>query len=127
MEELKLAIITHSSEILEYALMLLAYFLIFLYRSKINNKSDNLGILFKEKIGKVLEKDEELEHIVSTNSAFMQNQLIEAQKKYTDAVNLIQTLDQRLKRVENALVEIIEDLEVVDDGEVHQETSRRDC
>lgn len=120
MEELKAAILTHGGEILEYAMMALAYFLIFLYRSKINNKSDNLGLLFKEKMGEVLKKDEELESIVSTNSTFMQNQLVEAQKKYIDAVNLIESLEQRITRTEKALVEIIEEWEVIDDGEVHE-------
>ena len=120
MEELKAAILTHGGEILEYAMMALAYFLIFLYRSKINDKSDSLGLLFKEKMGEVLKKDEELESIVSTNSTFMQNQLIEAQKKYADAVNLITSFERRLTRTENALIEIIEELEVIDDGEVHE-------
>ena len=125
MEELKRVILTHGSEILEYALMLLAYFLILLYRSKINHKSDNLGLLFKERTGDILKKSEELESIVSTNSAFMQNQLVEAQKKYTDAVNLIENLEQRLKRAEDALIEIIDELEVYDE-EIYRETSDRD-
>ena len=120
MEELKVAILTHGGEILEYAMMALAYFLIFLYRSKINNKSDNLGLLFKEKMSEVLKGNEELQTIVTNDCAFMQNQLIEAQKKYTDAVNLIESLEQRINRTERALVEIIEEWEVIDNGEVHE-------
>ena len=113
MEEFKQYIVQNWPTIVEYAIMVVAYFLFFLYRSKVNGAKRDLTVMFKEKA----------QDITQTRQV-MAAELTAAKAQYQAAVNEIAGLRARLNRAEKALVEIITETEVVDDGE--QSTNEED-
>lgn len=123
MEEFKQYIVQNSS-IVEYAIMVVAYFLFFLYRSKVSGTRRDLTVMFKEKAQEVTNTDLKLREDVGQTRQIMATELTEAKAQYKAAVDEIADLKARLNRAEKALVEIITETEVVDDGE--QSTNEED-
>ena len=124
MEEFKQYIVQNWPTIVEYAIMVVAYFLFFLYRSKVSGTRRDLTVMFKEKAQEVTNTDLKLREDVGQTRQIMATELIEAKAQYKAAVDEITDLKARLNRAEKALVEIITETEVVDDGE--QSTNEED-
>ena len=124
MEEFKQYIVQNWPTIVEYAIMVVAYFLFFLYRSKVSGTRRDLTVMFKEKAQEVTNTDLKLREAVGQTRQIMATELTEAKAQYKAAVDEIADLKARLNRAEKALVEIITETEVVDDGE--QSTNEED-
>ena len=124
MEEFKQYIVQNWPTIVEYAIMVVAYFLFFLYRSKVSGTRRDLTVLFKEKAQEVTNTDLKLREDVGQTRQIMATELTEAKAQYKAAVDEIADLKARLNRAEKALTEIITETEVVDDGE--QSTNEED-
>ena len=124
MEEFKQYIVQNWPTIVEYAIMVVAYFLFFLYRSKVSGTRRDLTVMFKEKAQEVTNTDLKLREDVGQTRQIMATELTEAKAQYKAAVDEITDLKARLNRAEKALVEIITETEVVDDGE--QSTNEED-
>lgn len=114
MQEFKSLIIQEWPKIVEYALMIFAYFLLFLFRSKVNCAKRDLGVIFKEKTAEVTAKECESQAYFESMKKEMQKEFEESKARYNAAINEIADLKDRLNRAENALVEMIME---VDDGE----------
>ena len=113
MEEFKSYIVQNWPTIVEYAIMVVAYFLFFLYKAKVSGTKRDLTVMFKEKAQEVTNTDLKLREDV---------ELAEAKRQYQAAVDEISDLKARLNRTEKALIEIIADeveniVEVPDDRE----------
>ena len=117
MEEFKRFVVQNWSVIIEYMIMAVAYFLFFLYRSKVRTTKRDLTVMFKEKAQEVTDTDIALRESVSQTEQVMANELVEAKAQYQAAIDGIADLVARLNRAEKALIEIITETEVVDDGE----------
>lgn len=122
MEEFKSYIVQNWPTIVEYAIMVVAYFLFFLYRAKVSGTKRDLTVMFKEKAQEVTNTDLKLREDVGQTQKVMADELAEAKRKYQAAVDEISDLKARLTRAEKALIEIIADeveniVEVPDDGE----------
>lgn len=124
MEEFKQYIVQNWPTIVEYAIMVVAYFLFFLYRSKVSGTRRDLTVMFKEKAQEVTNTDLKLREDVGQTRQIMATELTEAKAQYKAAVDEIADFKARLNRAEKALVEIITETEVVDDGE--QSTNEED-
>ena len=124
MEEFKQYIVQNWPTIVEYAIMVVAYFLFFLYRSKVSGTRRDLTVMFKEKAQEVTSTDLKLREDVGQTRQIMATELTEAKAQYKAAVDEIADLKARLNRAEKALTEIITETEVVDDGE--QSTNEED-
>ena len=124
MEEFKQYIVQNWPTIVEYAIMVVAYFLFFLYRSKVSGTRRDLTVMFKEKAQEVTNTYLKLREDVGQTRQIMATELTEAKAQYKAAVDEIADLKARLNRAEKALVEIITETEVVDDGE--QSTNEED-
>lgn len=105
MEELKMLIINNWSTILEYALMFVAYFLVFLYKGKVGNTETTLRTLFTE------------------NRTAMKAEFDEARVAYTEARKKIVTLEIQLHQTKRALAALIADTEVEDGNLSNDETN----
>lgn len=122
MEEFKSYIVQNWPTIVEYAIMVVAYFLFFLYRAKVSGTKRDLTVMFKEKAQEVTNTDLKLREDVGQTRQVMADELAEAKRQYQAAVDEISDLKARLTRAEKALIEIIADeveniVEVPDDGE----------
>lgn len=122
MEEFKSYIVQNWPIIVEYAIMVVAYFLFFLYKAKVNGARRDLTVMFKEKAQEVKNTDLKLREDVRQIRKVMADELAEAKRQYQAAVDEISDLKARLSHAEKALVEIIVDeveniMEVPDDGE----------
>ena len=122
MEEFKSYIVQNWPTIVEYAIMVVAYFLFFLYKAKVSGTRRDLTVMFKEKAQEVTNTDLKLREDVGQTREGMANELAEAKRQYQAAVDEISDLKARLNRAEKALIEIIADeveniVEVPDDGE----------
>ena len=122
MEEFKSYIVQNWPTIVEYAIMVVAYFLFFLYKAKVSGTRRDLTVMFKEKAQEVTNTDLKLREDVGQTRQVMADELAEAKRQYQAAVDEISGLKARLNRAENALIEIIADeveniVEVPDDGE----------
>jgi hypothetical protein len=122
MEEFKSYIVQNWPTIVEYAIMVVAYFLFFLYKAKVSGTRRDLTVMFKEKAQEVTNTDLKLREDVGQTQKVMADELAEAKRQYQAAVDEISDLKARLNRAEKALIEIIADeveniVEVPDDGE----------
>lgn len=122
MEEFKSYIVQNWPTIVEYASMVVAYFLFFLYKAKVSGTRRDLTVMFKEKAQEVTNTDLKLREDVGQTQKVMADELAEAKRQYQAAVDEISDLKARLNRTEKALIEIITDeveniVEVPDDGE----------
>lgn len=122
MEEFKSYIVQNWPTIVEYAIMVVAYFLFFLYRAKVSGTRRDLMVMFKEKAQEVTSIDLKLREDVGQTRKVMADELTNAKRQYQAAVDEISGLKARLNRAEKALIEIIADeveniMEVPDDGE----------
>ena len=116
MEEFKQYIVQNWPTIVEYAIMVVAYFLFFLYRSKVSSTKRDLTVMFKEKAQEVTNTDLKLREDMGQTRQIMVTELTEAKAQYKAAVDEIAGLKARLNRAEKALIEIITETEVIDDG-----------
>lgn len=114
MEELKEAIILYWPTIVQYALMIFAYFLVFLYRSKVNGTSLNFTTLFKEKTQEFIASNSELQKSVNT-------ELVESKAAYQAAIDKIKSLEEKTLHLEKALLILTE--EVKSDAELYKDES----
>lgn len=122
MEEFKSYIVQSWPTIIEYASMVVAYFLFFLYKAKVSGARRDLTVMFKEKAQEVMNTDLKLREDVGQTRKVMADELTYAKRQYQAAVDEISDLKARLGRAEKALIEIIADeveniVEVPDDGE----------
>lgn len=122
MEEFKSCIVQNWPTIVEYAIMVVAYFLVFLYKAKVSGTRRDLTVMFKEKAQEVTNTDLKLRADVGQTRKVMADELAEAKRQYQAAVDEISDLKAQLNRTEKALIEIIADeveniVEVPDDGE----------
>lgn len=122
MEEFKLYIVQNWPTIVEYATMVVAYFLFFLYRAKVNGTRRDLTVMFKEKAQEVTNTDLKLREDVGQTRKVMADELTEAKRQYQAAIDEIADLKTRLSRAEKALIELFVDrveeiAEVVEDDE----------
>lgn len=122
MEEFKSYIVQNWPTIVEYAIMVVAYFLFFLYKAKVSGTKRDLTVMFKEKAQEVTNTDLKLREDVGQIRKVMSDELAEAKRQYQAAVDEISDLKARLNRTEKALIEIIADeveniVEVPDDRE----------
>lgn len=122
MEEFKSYIVQNWPTIVESAIMVVAYFLFFLYKAKVNGTRRDLTVMFKEKAQEVANTDLKLREDVGQTRKVMADELAKAKRQYKAAVDEISDLKARLGRTEKALIEIIADeveniVEVPDDGE----------
>lgn len=102
MENIILVIQNNWQSILEYALMGLMYFLVFLYSNKVKNTRVTLTSLFKDRV------------------PYAEEQLAIAQKRYEKAEEHVKILEARLERCEKALAVFIES-EEVENGKTERE------
>jgi hypothetical protein len=122
MEEFKSYIVQNWPTIVEYAIMVVVYFLFFLYKAKVSGTRRDLTVMFKEKAQEVTNTDLKLREDVAQTRKIMADELTEAKHQYQVAVDEISDLKARLSRAEKALIEILADeteniVEVPDDGE----------
>jgi hypothetical protein len=108
MEYVREYIVTNWSTIIEYAVIVIAYFLFFLYRSKVSGTKRDLTVMFREKADKVMVTEAKLRRD-------MEDELIQAKISYKTATDEIYDLCARVKRLENTIQELITE-EVIDDG-----------
>lgn len=119
MEEIVLYITQNWSYIVETAIWAVAYFLVFLYRAKVNGTKKTLTVLFKEKAAEVTSTDINLRQDVKKIENKMEQELEDAKAAYEDAVDQIADLKSRLAKAEKALLELITDTEEVATDGVH--------
>ena len=105
MEQLKQIFVEYWPTMLEYAMMFIAYFLVFLYKSKIANTKDNLTLLFKDKVKRISDENTTLRTDINA-------ELLEAKAKYAAAVNKIESLEAGLARANAVINILVEDSEV---------------
>ena len=122
MEEFKSYIVQNWPIIVEYATMVVVYFLFFLYKAKVSGTRRDLTVMFKEKAQEVTNTDLKLREDIRQIRKIMADELAEAKRQYQAAVDEISDLKARLNHAEKALIEIIADeveniVEVPDDGE----------
>ena len=122
MEEFESYIVQNLPTIVEYAIMVVVYFLFFLYRAKVSGTRRDLTVMFKEKAQEVTTTDLKLREDVGQTRKAIADELAEAKRQYQAAVDEISDLKARFNRAEKALIEIIADeveniVEVPDDGE----------
>jgi exonuclease VII small subunit len=100
MEELLQTVQTNWPVIVEYALMFVAYFLVFLYKSKINNTNRDLRTVFKDNVKLLKDAESKLRDDVMI-------QLEQSIKAYNSAISLIADLERRIlvqEKTMNALL-----------------------
>ena len=95
--------------IVQGAVMGVAYFLIFLYRSKVTGAKRDLSVMFREKTNEVTTADLRLRADVDYARDVMQQELIEAKTNYQNAINEIADLKRRLTRTEDTVQELIDE------------------
>jgi hypothetical protein len=91
--------------IVDYTLMAIAYFLVFLYRSKVKITRRDLTALFQEKSAEIVEGDTRLR-------SDMTRELGEAKAAYQQAVNEIADLREEVSNLHKALEIITRETEV---------------
>ena len=124
MEEFKQYITQNWPVIIEYAMMIVAYFLFFLYRSKVTGTKRDLNVMFKEKTGEVTITNENLKKDVNNAKMIMHKELEEAKIQYQAAIDKIATLEKNFSRLNDTLSELFKDDVVeVENGESEQTNS----
>ena len=109
MENIKQLLIANWPIILEYTLMFLAYFLVFLYRGKVKNTKTNLTLSMKG-------QKEHFEKVADDLSVRVDNELTESKAKYQAAIDKIETLETNIRILQLALKELLRE-------EVHEDES----
>lgn len=100
MEEFLQTIQTNWPVIVEYALMFVAYFLVFLYKNKINNTNRDLRTVFKDNVKLLKDAESKLRDDVNI-------QLGQSIKAYNSAISSIADLERRIlvqEKTMNALL-----------------------
>lgn len=109
MEELKILLIEKWPEIIEAVLLGISYFLVFLYRSKVNGSQLSMKSLFKdtktELTDLTIESQNKLLEIYKNAKIESDNAVF----KYTEAVAKCEACEQRVARLENALIELLKE------------------
>lgn len=113
MEQLKTFITAYGKDILYYAAMFLAYFLIFIFKNKVSHTRDNLNMSMTEQLSFVKQTDQGLRDL-------MQGRLLEAETRYKGAVEKVDAFNDRVARVEKMLEIFLEEVEE-DAGQVEDE------
>lgn len=121
MEQFIQYFVENWESILEKALIFVSYFLVFLYRAKVNGTKDNLGTLFKENTTQLLEMDAKLREDMQAEHDIWSKALEDSVAKYESAVSIIKKLQDELMLTKNALAVFLEDIMEVKDGEIHDD------
>lgn len=114
MEQFQLYVIQNWSTIIEYTMMVVSYFLVFLYNLKVKGTRRDLTVLFKDEARVVRSTDAKLRED-------MARELCEAKAQYEAAVNRITNVERDLRRAENALRELILDTANTEDTEAQND------
>ena len=101
MEEIKLFLIEYWPTIVEYALMFVAYFLVFMFRKSTTGTKQNLNLAFGEFKTKFADTEKS-----------MQEKLEESQAAYLAAVSKIERLYARIETLEETVTILLSDDEV---------------
>lgn len=105
MEELKQIMIQYWPTIVEYAMLGVSYFLVFLYRSIVVNTKDSLTTLFKD------------------NAAQMKAKLAESKADYDAAISQVSDLKARLEKQERIIKALIGDCDESISTNTEEETT----
>ena len=97
MAEIKSFVVTYWSTITEWALMVIAYFLVFLFRGKMSGTAQNLNLAFTQ-----------LKTVFNENTLKAKSQLEESKAKYAEAVGKIEHLERRLAAVDRAICVLLD-------------------
>lgn len=107
--ELVLSKITENWQtIVEYLLMFVAYFLVFLYKNKVNITKDNLTVAFKENMSVISKTDKTLREDIH-------KELEESKLKYNEAVSKISSLENMVHILKDTIKALI--------GETYESTN----
>ena len=109
--------------ILEYVFMFLVYFVVYFYRKKFKDSELSITTLFKEKVSEFSNSELAYKEQVSIELTESMAKLQAMQTAYDKAIKKVQKLEKKLDRLESAIVEVVEDLEVLDHGEMDTEAS----
>ena len=132
MEELKRLVVTYGPTILEYVLMLLAYFFVFLYRSKVTSTKKNIDLAFSQFATRFADNEANNKTILDKCIAYYTSALDtcktdyaaalnESKAAYEAAVNEIAEYKKRTARLEDTLAILLsEDLDI---DELNEEVS----
>jgi multidrug resistance efflux pump len=132
MEELKSFIITNWPTIIEYALMLVAYFLVFLYKSNVSSTKKNIDIAFSQFATRFADNETNNKTILDKCITYYTSALDtcktdyaaalnESKAAYEAAVNEIAEYKKRTARLEDTLAILLsEDLDI---DELNEEVS----
>ena len=104
MTELKSFITMYWSTITDWALMIIAYFLVFLFKAKTNGTAQNINLAFTE-----------LKTKFDENTKNAETQLNASIEKYKEAVDTISILTKKVQRLEETLFILLDDEEAEDD------------
>lgn len=129
MEAFKSFIVTNWPTIIEYALMLVAYFLVFLYKSNVSSTKKNIDLAFTQFSTKFADNEANnqiiLEKCINDYTTALEEcktqyllALNESQAKYEAAVNEIAAYKKRTSTLEATLqILLCDDLELEDEFE----------
>lgn len=107
--------------ILEYAFMFIVYFTVYFYRKRFKDSELSITTLFKEKVSEFSNSESTYRAQISTELSESMTKLQAMQTAYDKAIKKVQKLEKKLDRLESAVVEVVEDLEVLDHGEMDSE------
>lgn len=132
MEEFKTFVVTNWPTIIEYACMVVSYFLVFLYRNKVTGTKKNIDIAFKQFAARFADNETNnktiLDKCIADYTSALDicktdytSALNESKAAYEAAVNEIAEYKKRTARLEDTLTILLsEDLDI---DELNEEVS----
>ena len=100
MEQFKEIISLYWPQILECAMFALCYFLVFLFRNKVNGSTKSMRALFKENVDTIINE-----------KTTMQTELTVRKQEYDRAIAKVETLEQQIKSLTKILTELTEEVD----------------
>lgn len=113
--QFKQVVVENWPAIVQYALMFVAYFLVFLFRAKTNGTKRDLTAIFKDTANAMTQSEAQLEQKIDTDREYMRKELEESKALYDKAVTIISSFDDKISRLEGAMNILVE--EATEDGE----------
>lgn len=110
MEAFEQYLTTNLPDVIKYFLMAVAYFLLFLYRAKVNGTKRDLNVMFKEKTAAVVSSEQAVREEFTSTKAEMARELAEAKAQYKAAVDEIADLKRELRQTKNAVNELVKEV-----------------
>lgn len=121
-EQVEQYIVANYPQIIEWALIFLAYFFVALYRSKAKSTKRNFTTIMKERVEHVDGIDKALRETVQRERDAMQKELEESKKNYQAAIDKIAALEQKATRLENALGAMFEEVTDNEPNSLYEES-----